>query len=152
MREWSYSSTVIDLDTTASFSIFTFNKLQLLSLKSKSNLSYDLPSVSQSVLVSGHHQGPMTNFLLSMEIILRHLQIFCGAPSLRRGWVCNLFIQATGPCAVTLKSKSCRTRDLIILLHLSLSFLFVSSHDSQGCGGGFYPSSTRVTSGPVLHI
>jgi hypothetical protein len=42
-----------------------------------SNLSYDRRSVGQSVLVSGHHQGPVTNFSLkfpldSCGIIMEH--------------------------------------------------------------------------------
>jgi hypothetical protein len=43
----------------------------------ESKLSYDRLSVSQSVLVSGHHLGLMTNFSFSFtEIIFRPLQFF----------------------------------------------------------------------------
>jgi hypothetical protein len=88
---------------------------------------------------------------------------WCGAPSLTRGWVCNLLVQlllglAT---AVTLGSKSHRTNGHILLSHLRLSqlvrsspriyippeqggpviplgtgFPFVASYNSLGYGGG----------------
>jgi hypothetical protein len=58
---------------------------------------------------------------------------YFGAPSLTRGQVCNLFVQFT----VTLRSKSRRTHDHILLSHLRLlNSLFVSSYDSQGYGRG----------------
>jgi hypothetical protein len=38
--------------------------------------------------------------------------------------------------AITLRSKSHRTRDRILLFHLRLSSLFVASYDSQDYGGG----------------
>jgi hypothetical protein len=62
------------------------------SFNSKSKLSYDRRSVSQSVLVSGHHQARYQFFFL-FEIFFRHLRIFYFvAPSLTGGWVCNLLL------------------------------------------------------------
>jgi hypothetical protein len=54
-------------------------------------LIYDRQSVGQTVLVSGTHLGPVTNFSFLLEIFFRQLQVcYFVAPSLRRGWVCNL--------------------------------------------------------------
>jgi hypothetical protein len=93
------------------------------------------------------------------------------APSLTRGWVCNLLIQLLLGLAraVTLGSKSRRTHDHILLSHLRLpqpggpghciyipqeqggpvippgtGFPFVASYDSQGCSGGIL---TRLHTG-----
>jgi hypothetical protein len=44
----------------------------------------------QSVLVSGSHLKPMAIFLLC---VWRMRVSWCGAPSLSRGWVCNLLVQ-----------------------------------------------------------
>jgi hypothetical protein len=56
----------------------------------KLKLIYDRQSVGQSVLVSGDHLGPLTNFLL-LEIPFRHLRVcYFVAPSLTRGQVRNL--------------------------------------------------------------
>jgi hypothetical protein len=60
-------------------------------LWSKLKLIYDRQSVGQSVLVSGTHLGPTTNFYFSLKLSLDS----CGfvillAPSLTRGRVCNL--------------------------------------------------------------
>jgi hypothetical protein len=64
----------------------------------KLKLIYDRQSASQPVLVPGSHLGPMTRFLLS----LWRLRVsWYGAPSLTRGWVCNLLL-ASGPCLATL--------------------------------------------------
>jgi hypothetical protein len=60
-----------------------------LSRKSKSEFYYDRQSVGQSVLVSGSHLGPETNFYCF--IIFGQLRICrCAAPSLARGRVCSL--------------------------------------------------------------
>jgi hypothetical protein len=61
-------------------------------LRAKSELFYDRRSIGQSVLVSGHHLGPATNFSFTfMEIIFKQLGgCYYGAPSLTRGWNCNL--------------------------------------------------------------
>jgi hypothetical protein len=117
-------------------------------------------SVSQSVLVSGSQLEPMTRFLFSVW----RLQVsWNGAPSLMKGWVCNLLLQLLLGLAraVTLGSKSHRTHDEILLSHLRLpqlqgpgshiyipqeqsgpvippgtGFPYVTSYDSQGYGGG----------------
>jgi hypothetical protein len=74
---------------------------------------------------------------------------WCGAPSLTRGWVCNLLVQLLLGLAraVTLWSKSRRTHEHILLSHLRLlqpgvpgwpsypqamGFLFIASYESQG--------------------
>jgi hypothetical protein len=108
--------------------------------KPKSKLSYGRWSVGQSVLVSGHHLGPETNFsLTSMEHIFRHLRFTsCAAPSLTRGPVSHLYVQMLPglASAVTLRSKTYRARDRILFSHLSLGSLSVASYDSQGYGAG----------------
>jgi hypothetical protein len=60
-----------------------------------SMLSYDRRSVGQSILVSGHHLGPATNFsFTSMVIIFIHLWFSSyGEPSLTRGRIRNLLVQ-----------------------------------------------------------
>jgi hypothetical protein len=63
-----------------------------------------------------------------------------------RGRVCNLLVQVLLDLAsaVTLVSKSRRTRDHISLSHLRLGSLFIASHDSEGYGGGIL---TRLHTG-----
>jgi hypothetical protein len=57
----------------------------------KLKLIYDRQSVGQSVLVPGTHQGPVTNFFSLLEVFFRQLGVcYFVAPSLTRGWVCNL--------------------------------------------------------------
>jgi hypothetical protein len=71
----------------------------------KLKLIYDWRSVGQSVMVSGSHLEPMARFLFS---VWQLWVTWCGAPSLTRGWVCNLLVQLL-LClarAVTLGSKS----------------------------------------------
>jgi hypothetical protein len=59
--------------------------------KLKLKLIYDRQSVGQSVLVSGTHLGPATNFFFLLEIFFRHLRVcYFVAPSLTKGRVCNL--------------------------------------------------------------
>jgi hypothetical protein len=103
----------------------------------------DRLSVCQSILVSG-----------PIFITVRHLRSSCcWASSVTRGQICNLFVQF----AVTLRSKSRRTQDHILLSHLrlpqpggsgpciyipqeqgvqlylrALGSLFEASYDSQG--------------------
>jgi hypothetical protein len=78
-----------------------------LELHFKFKLSYDRKSVSQSVLVSGHQLGPVTNFS------------FPGLAS-----------------AVALESMTRRTREHILLPHIGLDLLFIASEDSQRYSGG----------------
>jgi hypothetical protein len=83
--------------------------------KLKLKLNYDLQSVGQFVLVSCSYLEPMTRFLFSAW----HLQVSCcGAPSLMRGWVCNLLVQLLVGLAraVTLEPKSCRTQTIFYCL------------------------------------
>jgi hypothetical protein len=109
-------------------------------------LIYDLQSVGQSVLVSGTHLEPMTRFILS----LWRLRVFLyGAPSLTRGWVCNLLVRLLLGIAraVTLGSKSRRTHGHILLSHLRLlqpggSFLRIYIPKEQG--GPFIPPGTGL--------
>jgi hypothetical protein len=61
-----------------------------MKLKLKLKLIYDRQSVGQSVMVSGAHLGPLTNFSFAMRFSVDS----CGfvvfvAPSLTRGRVCN---------------------------------------------------------------
>jgi hypothetical protein len=74
-------------------------------------LTYDRQSVAQSVLMSGSRLEPMTRFLFSVW----QLQVSCcGAPSLTRGWVCNLLVQLLLGLARTiiLGSNSRRTKTI----------------------------------------
>jgi hypothetical protein len=60
-------------------------------LKLKLQLIYDRQLVGQSVLVSGAHLGPVTNFSFAMKISSRQLRLwYFVAPSLTRGRICNL--------------------------------------------------------------
>jgi hypothetical protein len=81
----------------------------------KLKLSYDRWSVGQSALVSSCHLEPMTRFLFS---VWQLLVSYCGAPSLTRGWVCNLLIQLLLGLAraVTLGCKSHRTQTIFYCL------------------------------------
>jgi hypothetical protein len=100
-------------------------------------LSYERRSVGQSVLSLGHRSEPAISF--SVGDIFRHLRVSCcEAPSLTRKRVCNLFIQVLLglASAFSLRFKSRRTRDRIVLSHLRLDSLSVASNDSQGYGGG----------------
>jgi hypothetical protein len=112
---------------TTSFLIFSLpsqDRTQLstpnyCSRKSSSSKFTTDGSVGQSVLVSGSHLEPMTRFLFSV----RRLRVSCcGAPSLTRGWVCNLLVQLLLGLAraVVLGSKSRGPHDRILQSHLRL--------------------------------
>jgi hypothetical protein len=79
-------------------------------------------SVGQSVLFSGFHLELMTNFVISVRQLRAS---WCWAPSLTRGWVCNLLVQLFLDLAraVTLGSKSHRTHDHVLLSHFRLPLL-----------------------------
>jgi hypothetical protein len=82
-----------------------------------------------------------------MEDIFGHLRFSCrGEPTLTRGQVSNLLVQLLLDLAsaVTLGSKSSRTWDHILLVHLRLGSLSVASYDSQGYGAGIL---TRLHTG-----
>jgi hypothetical protein len=65
-----------------------FMYMQYIHISAKSQ-SHDRQSVSQSVLVSGTHPGPATNFFSSLFDYFRQLRVcWCGAPSLTRSRVC----------------------------------------------------------------
>jgi hypothetical protein len=123
---------------------------------------YDRQSVGQSLLVSGAHLGPATNFFL-LEIFFRQLQVcYFVSPSLTRGQVCNLLhncfwalpeqsLLGRSPAELTvifycliwdspnLEGQvpvfiSLRNR-MAQLYPRALGSLFIASYDSQGCGG-----------------
>jgi hypothetical protein len=81
----------------------------------KFKLIYDRRSVGQSILLSGSHLEPMTRFLFSVWWLRVS---WCGAPSLTRGWVCNLFVQLLLVLAraVTLGFKSRRPTTIVYCL------------------------------------
>jgi hypothetical protein len=100
-------------------------------IKSKSKLSYDRRSVGQSILVSGHQLGPATDLSFSsMEIIIRYLPFFYyGAPSLTRGWVCNLRFPMDLTSAVPWQYF---TVSVLRLPHLSGSGCYIYFPQEQG--------------------
>jgi hypothetical protein len=116
--------------------------------RSKVKVILDRRSFCQSVLVSGHYPRPATNSsFTSMDDRLRNSQFSsCAAPSLMRKRIWNVSLQLPFclASAVTLRSKTRRTLDHILLSHLRLGSLSVASYYSQGCVGGFYPASTRA--------
>jgi hypothetical protein len=67
-----------------------FSRSAVLIAKLKLKLIYDRQSVGQSVLVSGTHLGPVTNFSFSLKFPLDNCVCYFVAPSLTRGRVCNL--------------------------------------------------------------
>jgi hypothetical protein len=125
--------------------------------KSKSKPRYYRRPVGQSVLVSGQ-------ILFAWQLWVS----WCGAPSLTRGWVCDLLVQLLPGLAraVTLGSESRRTHDHILLSHLRLQVplfkpprnrvdqlypramgsSFVAFYDSHDYGGSIL---TRIHTGKV---
>jgi hypothetical protein len=99
----------------------------------RSNSSHSRGSVGQSVLLSGHHLEPATNYsFTSMENIFRHLRFSsCGALSLTRGRVCSLTVQPLPGLAsvITRRSKSRRPSGHILLSHSRLISLLAASHE-----------------------
>jgi hypothetical protein len=82
----------------------------------QSKLYCDRQSVGQSVLVSGTHLGPATNFFFHLEIVSRQLQVcYFIASSLTRGLVCNLLLPLVLASTVPLWSESRGTQDHILL-------------------------------------
>jgi hypothetical protein len=81
-------------------------------------------SESQSVLVSGHHLVPATNFSFLLHWhLFRQLLVSCyEAPSLTREWVCNLLVQLLLGFAsvVALGSNFRRRRHHNLLSHVRL--------------------------------
>jgi hypothetical protein len=140
----------------------------MLKLRLKLKLNYDRQSVGQSVLVSGTHMGPVTNFSFSFKFSLDICYFV--APSLIRRRVCNLLLLLVLARAVPLGSESRRTKDHILLsqfLRLPkpggpgpriyipqeqggseypwvLGSFFVNNCDSQDYGGGIL---TRLHTG-----
>jgi hypothetical protein len=94
-----------------------------LTAKLKLKFSCDRRSVGHSVLVSGTHLGSMTIFFITVGHVLVSC---CGAPSLTKGWVCNLLVQLLLGLAstATVGSKFHTTRDHILLSHLRILLLW----------------------------
>jgi hypothetical protein len=69
--------------------------------------------------VLGSHLELMTRFFF---FVWQFWVSWCWAPSLARGWVCNLLLQLLLGLAraVTFRSKSCRTHGRILLSHFKL--------------------------------
>jgi hypothetical protein len=87
--------------------------------KSQSKLYYDRRSFGHSVLVSGTHLGPATNFPLFSLLIFRQLLVcWCGAPSLTRSRVCSFQYLLGIAIAVFLRSESHGTHEHILSLRL----------------------------------
>jgi hypothetical protein len=117
--------------------------------KLKSKLIYDRRSVGQSVLVSGSHDQIFFS-------VWRLWVSWCVAPSLTRGWVCNVLVQLHLGLAraVTLGSKSRRTH------HILLSHLRLPQRGGPGpCiyipqeqGGPVIPPSTALDSNPAMTV
>jgi hypothetical protein len=134
-------------------------------MKLKLKLIYERQSVGQSVLVSGAHLGPVTNFSLSSKFPSDRQLHFCYfvAPSLTKGRVCNILYN----CFWALPEQSLLGRSptelraifycliwdspnlegqvpvfisprnwVAQLYPRVLGSLSVASYDSQGSGGG----------------
>jgi hypothetical protein len=116
----------------------------IIRLKLKLKLICDRQSVGQSVLVSGAHLGPVTNFSFSLKFPSDNcVFVILLAPSLTRRRVCNLLVQLLLVLAraVTLGPKSRRTHDHILLSHLRLL---------QPGGSGSRIYIPQEQSGPVI--
>jgi hypothetical protein len=99
--------------------------------------------------------GTCDQFFFLLEISFRQLRVrYFVAPSLTRGWVCNLLYNSFWAClarAVTVGSKSRRTHGHILLSHLRLpkpggpgSRIYIP----QELGGPVIPPGTGFASGP----
>jgi hypothetical protein len=97
---------------------------------------------------------PFFNYSFNlMTNILRYMQFSSfGTPSQTRGQVCNFAIQLLLGLAtsVTLRSKSHRTRDCILLPHLGPGSLSVAPYDSKSYGGIILTLLYTVESNVVL--
>jgi hypothetical protein len=70
----------------------------------------------QSVLLSGTHLGPTTNFSFSLIFFFRRLRVcYLVAPTLMRGWVCNLLLLLVLASAIPFGSQSHGNQDSIVL-------------------------------------
>jgi hypothetical protein len=137
---------VIPPDTGSPF----HHLLRLAGLKLK--LIYNWQSVGKSVLVSGSNLEPMTRILYS---VWRLWDFGCGAPSLMRGWVCNLLVQLLLDLARAFESESCRTHDHITQSHLRLPQPSGSGphvYSLQEQGGLVIPPSTGFPSCCLLRL
>jgi hypothetical protein len=125
-------------------------------------LPFERRSVSQSVLVSGHHMGPATNISFSPQILYSNIWSFLGMGHpfwWEDGSViysCKVLLGLVS--TITLGSKLRRTWDYILLSHLRLGSLFVASCDSHTHGGGiltlithnrYQPSSYNSRAAPA---
>jgi hypothetical protein len=88
-----------------------------------SKLHYDRQSVGQSVMVSGAHLGPATNFSFSLKFLLGSYCCYFVAPSLTRGRVCNLLLLLVLASAVTLRSALSDERSGLSFVSTSILLL-----------------------------
>jgi hypothetical protein len=106
-------------------------KKQSLGNKSKSKLYYDRQSVGQSVLVSGAHLGPATNFSPAMFNYFRQLQVcWCGRPLWREVASVFFFFCRVSPNTPFLRSESHGTHENILL---SLFLRLPQSESPSSC-------------------
>jgi hypothetical protein len=74
-------------------------------VKVKVKVIYVRQSVEQSILVSGTHLGPWTNFSFSLNFSLASWECYFVAPSLTTGRVCNLLLLLVLASAVPRDSR-----------------------------------------------
>jgi hypothetical protein len=103
---------------------------EIYSFSSKSKLYYDRQSVGQSILLSGTHLGPATNFSHSLfDYFCWQFPIcWCGAPSLTRSRICTLQFLLGIASAAFLRSESHGIHEQ------SLLFLFLRLPQPGGPG------------------